>query len=86
MLVTQDTFDSLYKNSIEFKIQNSSWRAPCAKHLIAMKFHAINNNSERLSRDIADVHEIYCRTDGVVSKKEILELCEIYGMKKFRTP
>jgi len=79
LLVDASTYEGLLLDSRPWRAGTSTWRVPSLPHLVAMKLHAIRQNPARLGRDLADIISLLQQNPEVVSRGELLALCESFG-------
>ncbi len=79
LLVDASTYERLLLDSRPWRAGTSTWRVPSLPHLVAMKLHAIRQNPARLGRDLADIISLLQQNPDVVSRDELLALCERFG-------
>jgi len=79
LLVDLETFITLNNEAKTCDIMGERWRVPCPIHLIALKLHAIKNNTRREPRDIADIIELIRSPKTNISESEIEVVCQKYG-------
>jgi hypothetical protein len=79
LLVDPDTFERMRKESVPGQVGTLAARVPSFRHLIALKLHAIRNNSKREPRDVADIVDLLRANPGAIAAAEFRDLCEKYG-------
>lgn len=79
LLVESDTFERMFKESRPWRYGEVTLRVPSLPHLIALKLHAIRNNSVREARDLGDVAELLAANPGAIGEEELADLCAKYG-------
>jgi hypothetical protein len=79
LLIDEDTFSTIFKNSTQFSIGNTVMNIPCVSHMIMLKLHAIKNNNKRELKDISDIVDIIHNNSTEIMIDELKELCIRYG-------
>jgi hypothetical protein len=79
MLVDQQTYDGLRRESQEWRTEETMWRVPSLPHLIALKLHSMKNNPHRFERDLPDIRSLLRENPQVLSRAELEELCAEFG-------
>jgi hypothetical protein len=79
LLVDSDTLDKMLAASIVITVDDVDLRVPSLSHLVALKLHAVTNNAERSTKDLADIAELLRANPDAVSPKELDAVCTKYG-------
>ena len=79
MLVDQQTFDKMLRDSHEWRMGESVWRVPSFPHLIALKLHSMKNNPRRYERDLPDIRSLLRQNPRAMSRTALEELCTKFG-------
>ncbi len=79
MLVNQDTFDKLFRDSREWRTKENVWRVPSLPHLIALKLHAIKHKPDRRERDLPDIRNLLRANPHALTREALRQLCEKFG-------
>jgi hypothetical protein len=79
LLVSQETYEKLLRDSRELRLERCCWRVPSLPHLIAMKLHAMKYNPDRRGHDLPDIVSLLRQNPGVVARDTMAELCRQFG-------
>lgn len=79
LIVDPETFKILYNSGSTFDTTFGKWRIPSPAHFIALKLHAIKNDSKREIRDIADIVYVLRKKGSEISTENLRQLCDKYG-------
>jgi hypothetical protein len=79
LFVDASTFKKLEEASISLRRGNHEFRVPGLGQLIALKLHAIRNESRREGRDLPDIAELLRLNPGRITAGELGELCQKFG-------
>jgi hypothetical protein len=79
MLVNEETYDKLRRDSQEWRTDASVWRVPSLPHLIALKLHSMKNNPDRFGRDLPDIHNLLQENPRALTRAALQELCAQFG-------
>lgn len=82
MFIDESTFDKIIDNGKEIEIAGEKFIVPSIKHLIALKLHAIKNNSERRYKDLIDIIGLVKRNRITVEETEFKDICCKYGTEE----
>ncbi|MCI5066065.1 nucleotidyltransferase family protein [bacterium] len=78
MYVDAEVFKTMKAAGKDFDFGDIYASCPSIPHLIALKLHAMKQQSEyREAKDFLDISELYKRSD--LNDSELLSLCERYG-------
>ena len=79
LFVDEPVFEKLLAAAIPLRRGSREFRVPSLTHLIALKLHAMRNDSQREARDLGDIVELLRANPGVVAAVELNELCARFG-------
>jgi hypothetical protein len=79
LMVDRQTFQSIYDESVKYFIASVEVNIPNMSCLIALKLHAIKNNSKRELKDLFDIVELLRINPDKISPEELQYLCVNYG-------
>ena len=79
LFVDASTFDKLHVGGIPLQRGSTKLQAPALPHLIALKLHAIRNNSAREAGDLGDIARLLRANPGALSSRELVALCTQFG-------
>ena len=79
LFVDASTFKKLEEGSMPLRRGKHEFRVPGLAQLIALKLHAIRNESRREGRDLPDIAELLRLNPGQITAGELGELCEKFG-------
>ena len=79
LLVNEETYDKLLRDSQEWRTDESVWRVPSLPHLIALKLHAMKNNPDRHGHDLADIRHLLQENPQALTQVALQELCIEFG-------
>ncbi|MDO8661718.1 MAG: nucleotidyl transferase AbiEii/AbiGii toxin family protein [Candidatus Omnitrophota bacterium] len=83
MLIDEETFDKIIKDSQKADIAGCEFRVPSLEHLIALKLHAVKYNPKpRLIKDIPDIINLIKINKVDVKSGKFKELCLKYGTQE----
>jgi len=79
MFVDFQTFEKFLKESMELELAGKSYHVPSLFHLIALKLHALKNNSNRQFKDLPDILALIKNNDLNINTDEFRQLCLKFG-------
>jgi hypothetical protein len=79
LLVNQETYDKLLRDSREWRTDESVWRVPSLPHLIALKLHAMKHNPSRRGHDLSDILSLLQQNPQALRRDTLQELCVEFG-------
>ena len=80
VFVDKDTLAKIRKDAQKIKIAGKDFLIPSLKHLLALKLHALKNNTERrMAKDWVDIIALVEKANMNVLSPEFKELCLQYG-------
>jgi hypothetical protein len=82
MQVDANTWEEMWVQSIPKTIKNLAVRVPGISHLVALKLHAIRQNSTRELQDGADIVRLLRANPDVISEEQLRNLCERYQLER----
>ena len=71
LVVSQETYDKLLRDSRQWRTENSVWRVPSLLHLIALKLHALKHNPARWGHDLADIASLLRLNPTAATRDEV---------------
>lgn len=79
LLVDSGTLDKMLTESTAVSVDDVDLRVPSLAHLIALKLHAVSNNPERSTKDLADISELLRVNPNTVPLGELDDIYAKYG-------
>lgn len=79
MFVDAATFEKMWSCSILSEVSGGPLRVPCLAHLLALKLFAAKQSPARRNKDLRDVVVLLEKNQGVVSREELLRVCQRYA-------
>ncbi len=80
MFATDETFEELWKSSIESSFDSSKARLPSLDHLLALKLHALKHTQpHRTAKDMEDLEVLVLRNDIPLESDRYRNLFLKYG-------
>jgi hypothetical protein len=84
MLLTEETFQRLWKESREVLLDGIHLRVPKPLHLVALKLHALKQNPDRIGKDLSDIKYLLDTTRGTWTPDDLSELADRYASEDVR--
>jgi hypothetical protein len=83
LCLNEKTFDGLTTEGRRITLGDVTVLVPSAKHLIAMKLHALRENwADRELKDLEDIRQLVKRQRFVVESEEFAQFCKRFGSEK----
>lgn len=82
MFVGPPTFERMLREGEKIKFEGTEWVVPSLEHLIALKLHAIKNNSDRELRDMLDIVDLIKSNKFEVRTDRFKALCLKHGTQE----
>ena len=79
LLVDSCTLDKMLTESTAVSVDDVDLRVPSLAHLIALKLHAVSNNPEKSTKDLADISELLRVNPNTVPLGELDDIYAKYG-------
>jgi predicted nucleotidyltransferase len=79
LYVDSSTMAKMFEESKTLSLDSVEFRVPSLLNLIALKLHAIRNNPQRESRDMADIAELIRLNGHAISTDKLMETCQRFA-------